>query len=487
MHDQQLGATERLARFVVETGDDALPIAALSAAHTSLIDGFGVALAGVGEPSAVIARNFVAECGGALESAIIGTSLRVPAAAAAFANGIATHAHDFDDTQISDSPDRIYGLLTHPTPSALGAAYAAAELSGASGRRLLAAFAIALETSCRLCDAISPFHYIRGFHTTGTIAVFGATAAAGRLFGLDVQQMRNAFGIAASMSAGLRTAFGTMTKPLHAGRAAENGVVAARLARAGFDGRDDVFENPRGFFKTVGASYDAVAPELVDDPLWGYGRITDEGFDEARLLDGLGHRFLLVSPGLSIKPYPSVVLSHPSMDTMLALITEHDVQPQDVDEIELHGGPSVLNVKYHRPQTGTEGKFSVEFCLVCILILRRALLSDFNDDFVRSPQVQDLVARVKPVRDAEIERAGFSGISSRIVLRLKDGRCLERASGAYRGSPDNPLDRHGIDAKFVGCAETLLSAAGAKQALDTLRNIESLANVRDLASHLTPG
>jgi len=483
MNDGKMGATERLARFAVETADEALPNAALAAAHTSLIDGFGVALAGFDEPAAAIARTYVAQCAGAPEAAVIGMAQAIPAAAAAFANGIAAHAHDFDDTQMSASPDRIYGLLTHPTPSALAATYAAAQLAGAGGRQMLAAFAIALETSCRLCDAVDPFHYVRGFHTTGTIAVFGATAGAGRLLGLDVRQMRHAFGIAASMSAGLRTAFGTMTKPLHAGRAAENGIVAARLALAGFDGRDDVFENPRGFFKVTGASYDADNAELVADPLWGYGRVGDPGFDESRLLDGLGERFLLVSPGLSIKPYPSVVLSHPSMDAMLALVTEHDVQPDEVQEIELHGGPSVLNVKYHRPQTGTEGKFSVEFCLVCILLLRRALLSDFNDDFVRSPRVQELIARVKPVRDAAIESDGFAGITSRVVLRLRDGRRLERASGAYRGSPANPLDSGGLDGKFLGCAKTVLSSARAKHALDVLKKLENIADVREMSGH----
>ena len=167
---------------------------------------------------------------------------------------MAGHAEDYDDTQLSSTPDRVYGLLTHPTVPVLAASLAVAEETGASGAAFLTALGTGIEVACKVAEAISPTHYMQGFHSTGTMGVFGAVAAAAQLRGLSAEQTRFALGIAASKGAGLRANFGTMTKPYHAGAAAENGVVAARLAGLGYQADPNALDGPWGFFQVTGAA-----------------------------------------------------------------------------------------------------------------------------------------------------------------------------------------------------------------------------------------
>jgi 2-methylcitrate dehydratase PrpD len=195
---------------------------------------------------------------------------------------------------------------------------------------------IGVEVACRIADAIAPRHYQEGFHSTGTIGVFGAAAAAGRLMGLTADQMCTAFGIAAPLGGGYRENFGTMSKPLHAGQAATGGVFAARLARDGFTAALSILEAPRGFYRGAAGGY---APD--------------------RIAGRLGAPFFFESPGISIKPYPSGSLSHPGQDAVLALVTEHDVEPDDVKLATAATNSATTNALiYARAQTALEGKFS---------------------------------------------------------------------------------------------------------------------------------
>ena len=197
-------------------------------------------------------QQYVAEQEAPPRAAVVGTAMRTSPSLAALANGVSGHAEDYDDTQLSTTPDRVYGLLTHPTVPVLAAALAVAEETGASGAAFLAALGTGIEVSCKLAEAISPAHYMQGFHTTGTVGVFGATAAAAQLRGLTAEQTRFALGIAASKGAGLRANFGTMTKPYHAGAAAENGVVASRLAALGYQADPNALDGQWGFFQVTG-------------------------------------------------------------------------------------------------------------------------------------------------------------------------------------------------------------------------------------------
>ncbi len=458
------GLTKEVAAFIVNTRYDDLPGEALRIAVRCLIDGAGVILSGSTDEASVILREYLEGLGGRGEAAVLGTKLRLPSPAAALANGTSGHAQDFDDTQLSVSPDRISGLLTHPTTPVLAAALAEGEVRGISGKEFLNAFILGFEVECKIAEAINPIHYKKGYHTTGTIGAFGAAAASGRILGLSEGQMRCALGIVASMSAGIRANFGTMTKPLHAGRAAENGVTAARLARLGFISDPNVLENPWGFFRILGDSFDAEA-----------------------ISGKLGTPYTMVEPGVSIKPYPSGVLSHPSMNAMLDLVSQYDLQYGDVDEIYLYAASNILNpLRYALPQTGLEGKFSLPFCLTSILLRRRAGIKEFSDEFVRSSQVQAMMKRVKTVLDPEIEARGYAKILSRVEVRLKDGRVLKKDSGPYKGGPENPLSEAELDEKFSVCAGLVLPDEKIARALELLKDIKRLEDVGKLIPALIP-
>ena len=253
---------------------------------------------------------------------------------------------DFDDTQLSSSPDRLFGLLTHPTIPPLAAALALGERRAASGAAVLEAFVAGFEVECKIAEAIDPNHYIKGFHSSGTIGTFGATIAAAKMLKLDRTALGHALGIAASMAAGIRVNFGTMTKPLHVGRAAQNGVMAAELAAKGFTAGADALDGPWGFFQILGG-----------------------GFDAGRIVGVLGSPFTIVEPGVSIKPYPCGCLGHPTMDAMLKLVVEHDVQPDQIQQIRLRAGSNILKpLRYRIASSELEAKFCPAFMLSSIAI-----------------------------------------------------------------------------------------------------------------------
>lgn len=254
---QGTGATLRVAQFIAETRYPDIPREVIELGRKSILDGLGLALAGSAAATGRIVREYLEGLGLASAGAtVIGTPLRFAARFAAFANGIGIHADDYDDTQLAAAPDRVYGLLTHPTAPCLPAALAIAETRRASGRELMLAYHVGVEVECKIAEAISPRHYEDGFHTTGTCGTFAAAAAAMKLYRGDARACARALGIAASQSAGLRENFGTMTKPFHAGRAAESGIVATDLARLGWTASGQILEAPRGFFHAAGGGFD---------------------------------------------------------------------------------------------------------------------------------------------------------------------------------------------------------------------------------------
>jgi len=304
---------------------------------------------------------------------------------AAFSNGVSIHADDYDDTQLSDQPDRIYGLLTHPTVSVLPPAFAICELDHRSGKELMLAYHLGVETECKIAEAISPRHYNDGFHTTGTVGSLGSAAACAKLGGLNALQTAYALGVAASEGGGFRHNFGSMTKPFHAGHAAENGTVAASLAALGWTSADDILEGPLGFFQAEGGGFD---PELI------VGR--------------LGKPWALATPGVSIKPHPSGSLSHPAMGEILRLVRENDVKPADVENVDIGGNSGMTTSLFqHKPTTGLQAKFSMEYCMAILILERKAGLNEYQDAVVRRPDVQEMISRIHFYLDDEAEKAGM--------------------------------------------------------------------------------
>ena len=458
------GVTKAVTAFIMSTRIDAFPQRAIVEAKRCLVDGFGVILAGATVRGSAIVREYVRAAGAAEQSTVLGPdTLTIDAAHAALANAASGHAMDYDDTQLSSTPDRVFGLLTHPTVPALAASLAIGERLGASGRTFLEAFLVGFEVECKIAEAIDPDHYLRGFHSTGTVGTFGAAASAAKLLKLAPTSVAHALGIAASMASGIRVNFGSMTKPLHAGRAAANGIVAAELASRGFTAGDDGLDGEWGFFRVFGG-----------------------GADVARIVPALGQPPSIVDPGVSFKPYPCGSLGHQAMDAMLKLVTDHDVKPEQIGRIRVRAGTNILNpLRYKTARTELEAKFCLPFMMSVIALRRRAGIREFTDEYVSSAPVQAMMAKVETVLDPQIEARGFDKMRSVIDVELTDGRKLSQPSDErYRGGPERPFTRAELHEKFTDCASLVLPPDRIRRALDAIETIETMSSIRDLVAAL---
>jgi len=439
--------TAGCARFIVDTRYEDLPEAALAIARRCMFDTCGLYVAGLHEQSTRVLAEFATEQGGAPQSRLLGGGgHRVPATTAARVLGTSAHAHDFDDTQVSHDPKHVYGLLTHPSVPPLTAALVLADAAQARGtaavgwNELMRAFLVGFEVECKISEWMPADHYLRGHHSSGTVGTFGATAAAACLLQLDEPQVRNAIGIAASFAAGIRCSFGTMTKPLHVGRACENGVLAAQLAQKGFTADPDAL-----------------------DGRWGFPAVLAGGFDSAKMHQGFGATWTIVDPGVSIKPYPSGILTHQTMDAMRALVIDHDVRPEQVAQVDLFAGDNIINpIRYPIAANGLQAKFSMPALLTMMVLFRDAPIRAFEDGSVKTDAFQQMQRKVRVHRDAEINAQGFDLIRSRVRITLVDGRVLEReADLRYRGGPLLPMTDQEMSAKFHACTDALIDATAA--------------------------
>ncbi|HTX02019.1 MAG TPA: MmgE/PrpD family protein [Acidimicrobiales bacterium] len=460
--------TGYVAEFVTRTAFGDLPASVVEASLASILDGLGLALAGsISQPGRLLGR-YLHELGvlRADGSTILGRVERADPRFAALANGLDIHADDYDDTQLAVAADRVYGLLTHPTAPVLPAVLALAERDGRSGADLVLAYNLGVEVECKVAEAINPRHYQEGFHTTGTVGCFGSAAGASALLGLDEEATRRALSIAASQAAGLRENFGTMTKPLHAGRAAEAGVVAAQLAALGWSANPEILDAPRGFFRAAGG---------------GYARRGIEG--------KLASPWAFDEPGVSIKPHPSGSLTHPAMTALAALIAEHRLAAEEVRALRVGTSSNMPNALiYHRPTTALEGKFSMEFCLAVLLLDGRAGLAEFTDATVHRPDVQAMIERVDFHVDKEAEAAGYDKMRSIVTVELANGDVLRRVCDFAKGSPSAPMSFDEVAAKFAGCAAFAgWPADRADRVVELVAALASLGSLDELLTCLRPG
>ncbi|HEV7252739.1 MAG TPA: MmgE/PrpD family protein [Mesorhizobium sp.] len=461
------GITSALCRFVEDVTYGDFPPGAVRVARRCVLDGLGLFVAGSDEASVVCLADEAAAIGGRPDALLLGRGdVKVPAPGAARVLGTAGHAHDWDDTQVSKDPRHIYGLLTHPTVPALASALAVVQmLDKTSGRDFLTAFLTGYEVECKVSEWMLPQHYKRGFHSSGTVGTFAACAATAKLLGLKGETLRHAVGIAASMASGIRVNFGTMTKPLHVGRACENGVTAALLAARGFTADPEALDGPWGFFQVFGGG---VSPEKIGQ--------------------GFGDTFSIVDPGVSIKPYPSGILTHQSMDAMLKLVTDHDVKPEQIERIDFFAGSNILNpIRYPKAANHLQAKFSMAALLAMIALRRRAGREEFVDEFVGAPAMQDMQDRIATHLDPQIEAQGTDLIRSRIELTTRDGRRLvQEADVRYRGGPDNPMTDRDLEAKVEAATGELLDDGRRRALFDLAWSVESLDDARVLARAIQP-
>ncbi|MGH7887642.1 MAG: MmgE/PrpD family protein [Candidatus Binatia bacterium] len=458
-----MGLTQEVAHFVARTRYRDIPKEVVQLARGFILDGLGVALAGCTDECSRIVQAQVRQMNGRGESSIVGIALSAPAAKAALANGVAGHAMDYDDTQLSTSKQAVYGLLTHPTTPVLAAVLAIGEKEKITGEEFVLAYVLGVEVECRIADAINPRHYQDGFHSTATMGGLGAAMAVGKILRLKEEELIRTLGIAASMASGLRENFGTMTKPLHAGRAAENGVTAALLARDGFTAAANILEARRGFFNAMAG-----------------------GCDESKISGRLGSPYFIKEPGISIKPYPSGSLSHPAQDLILDLIKAHDLHAEAIEHIEVGTNSNVPNALiYQMPKTALEGKFSIPFCMAIAVLERKAGIAEFQDRKVRDKKVVELMKRVTLYVDDEMEALGYDKVRARVRIKLKNGKTIEGRYDVARGHPEKPMSWAELGDKFRDCAGLVLADKDAETAIQLVARIEELKSLSPLFRALT--
>jgi len=458
------GLTWQVAEFICGTAVSDLPSDVADLGRKSILDGIGLALSGAVAKSGELVRRHLAELAlGSGPSTVIGSPMRVAPRFAAFANGVGIHADDYDDTQLAVAPDRVYGLLTHPTAPALPAALAVGEMTGASGADVMLAYHLGVEVECKIAEAIDPRHYQTGFHATATCGTFAAAASAAKLIGLDPEATTRALSLAGSQSAGLRENFGTMTKPFHAGRSSESGVAAAQFAATGWTATDKILEAPRGFFRAAGG-----------------------GFDETAISGKLGAPWTFAEPGVSIKPHPSGSLTHPGMTEMLRLIRSHGIRAVDVRRVRVGTNSNMPNALiHHRPTNELQAKFSMEFCMAILLIEGRAGLNEFTDEVVMRPDVQAMLQKVDFEVDEEAERAGYHKMTTIIDIGLANGRTVSGRADFGKGSPADPMTFEEVARKFHECAEfARFPKARADEVVAAVRDLEKLPSLDRLTSLL---
>ena len=405
------------------------------------------------------------------EATVIGGGLKTDAYHAAFINGAAAHALDYDDVL---HLGRLWA--GHPSAAIFPAVLAVAEKVGASGRELILAYCLGIEVYAKVSLLCGDTPHANGWHNTPYKGTMAAAAAVARLLRLDDLLVRRTFGIAASLAGGLRQNFGTMTKPLHAGIAARNGVEAASLAQAGITANEEVFEAPLGFRKVFTGEYRDISVEVP------YG---DTSLTPAELAARLGNPWNVVSPGLSFKVCPSCRATHFGMEAALDFREKMTVDAERISEVVCHVPNHMESVLFHHnPRNGLEGKFSLEYVLARTLLDGLPKVSDFSDERVNEEQVRGLMEKIKWHSFAP--DAGTFGVPE-FVIRLDDGTCVHTRVESPRGDPENPVSDDMLMAKYEDCARSVLSPPVVDQLRDTVMSLESLEAVPNLADLLLNG
>jgi 2-methylcitrate dehydratase PrpD len=444
--------TAQLAAFIEKTRMSEIPGPVVQKAKQLITDLLGVATAGSREKPARIIQGFIEEQNARGSATIIGTDRRSHPAASALANGISGHALDYDDVS-----EPMYG---HPTVAVLPACLALGEELDVSGKDFLESYIIGLEVTVKLSYGMNPAHYEHGWHSTCTLGSMGAAAAAAKLLRLTGEQLRTALALAASQAGGLQQNFGTMIKPFHSGRAAENGVIAALLAQRGWTGDQNILEAPLGFFHLF----------------CGPGQ-----YDAERCVNSLGNPFEIDRPGIILKKYPSCAFSHPAIDAALIIAQDPQYDVSKLERVEGHIHSLADQILIHRnPQTGLEAKFSLEACVTLALLDGRVNTKSFADRRLANKDFKETLKRVQRVVAAGDKKGprGFGPAEVRVLLRgeeIKQAR-VEKA----KGNPENPMTEEEIREKYLDCCSGVLSQESIEKSLSLLQNLDVLDGIRPL-------
>jgi 2-methylcitrate dehydratase PrpD len=440
--------TSRLADVLRRCRFEDLPAHVVAVSKHCLLDWFGVTLAGSREPAAEIMRT-EALAEGSGQCTLVGTEAKASPFWAALANGTASHALDFDDV--------VAAMAGHPTVPVVPALLALAEVSSrARGRDFVAAFVAGFEAECRIGALMGRSHYERGFHVTSTVGTFGAATACAHWLGLSLPQWQAAFGLAGTQASGLKCMFGTMTKPYHAGKAAANGLLAARLAAAGFTAHPEVLETDQGFAATQ-----------------------SDKFDVGAAFRDLGERFGIAD--VLFKYHAACYLTHGSIEALLKLKRDHGFAPDQVDAVRLRVAPGHLKVcNIQDPATALEAKFSLRFTAAMALADGDLGEGAFTDECVRDPRLTRLRDKVTVEAITTLPDAYVSEVD----VTLSDGTVLKGIGDTSKAAAPAELDRQWdrLVAKFTGLAAPVVGASRAAQIVESVGRLDACDDIREIVS-----
>jgi 2-methylcitrate dehydratase PrpD len=444
---QKSDVTGVLAHYVAAARWEDVPPEVRHQAKRSFINLFAVALAGCRTQPVDIALASLAEFSGGRPATVIGRAERIDALSAAFLNAASANVHDFCDTHLR--------TVIHPTAPVAPALLALAELRQVGGPKLLLAFILGNEVQARIGLAISPQHYDKGWHITSTCGVFGAAVGAGKLLGLNAQQLVSALGTASTQSSGLCECLGMPAKSVSVGNAARNGLWSALLAQKGFDGPAEPLAGRQGFYNAMG-----------DTP------------DLSKVTDGLGHSFEIMAT--SYKPYPCGFVIHPVLDCVLDWRREHP--STEVTRVVVRGNP-LLAHRTDRPEisTGRESQVSVQHAVAAALVHGKAGLDQFTDACVNDPRVVELRRKVEVVRDS-----AFSTITAAVEITTADGALHHLSQSAARGSDVNPMSDQDLEQKLLTVAASWNPRHDVQPLIDAVWALDRSTDVSRLASLAVP-
>jgi 2-methylcitrate dehydratase PrpD len=370
------------------------------------------------------------------------------------------HALDFDDTT--------YSYIGHVSVSVLPSALAAGERVNASGLQVLGAYIIGTEVACKLGAMVTPKLYEDGWHSTCIIGAFGATAAAGKLLGLTEDQMVHALAVTVSETSGVKGNIGTMSKPFQVGRSAENGVVAALLAKQGMTGASDIFEKGFGFCQTFKVGN-------------GFGSFYSK----------IGNPYDMDLPGFYLKEFPSCSSTHPALNATIRLIQEHRIEPDQVQSVDCAATPLVVtSLMYPDPQDSVQARFSMQFCLTVALLGRgKVKVTDFQDNKVKHPKTIDMMKKIHLRISPELEKKGFApkdGPEGAVVeITLKNGKRYSTYQAFADWRPDHMPSWEVLSEKYRDCASLVLPKGKVERSLDQIQRFEQIKTIGELMASIT--
>jgi 2-methylcitrate dehydratase PrpD len=454
-----MALARELAIRIADMRYEQLPAAAVYGSRIAVMDTIGCMLAGANEDAVKIIQATLQPTGG--PCAIIGSTDKTNALDAALVNGTAAHALDYDNGSNT--------MGGHASATMVPALLAAAEAFGGSGKDVVLAHTVGFEVGTRLGLGVNFHHYEKGWHPTSTLGTFAVIGACASLLKLSVAQTEMALGIGTSLASGIKANFGTMTKPMHVGHCARNGLFAVLLARSGYTASAQAFEHKQGFFNVFNGA---------------------ENYDESRILEHWATPLQIVQPGAGYKQYPCCAATHAALDATLKIVARHGgkLDAHQIAKVETWTPARRLaHTNRPDPASNLDAKFSVQYCVARALLEGEVVMEHFEGDAWRDERVGKLTRRVQSTIHLPGQFPADNHFGAEVRVTFTNGETdSERVDIQLGRTADNPIPASLLRAKFENCAACALPLAQVKELASQLDQLEELASIREICDLLIP-